>query len=248
MQRIRPFHILVLLIPLFLASIASAGSSEKLFAEGNAAYSVGDYDKAIAAYENIIQEEGYAASVLYNLGNSYAQKGMIGKAVLCYERALKLDPSNSDIIGNLEKLRKDAGLFIPEKYKIELFFDLFSIYGWALATLLAVVAVTILLACRLKLNISKKMFGWSCGLAVVLLTVSVAGIKLNYGDYNPLIILQKDVKLQVSPFDGSSPVGAIAEGKMVLPLGRDYGEYLYVEDVSGRRGWLHSGAAEPVCN
>lgn len=248
MRLIPTLQILVLFLYALVPSIVFAGEPGSLFAEGNAAYSVGEYDKAIAAFEKITVENGYAPSVLYNLGNSYAQKGMIGKALLNYERALKLDPSNSDILGNLDKLRKDAGLFPPEMSMADRFFSVVSIDGWALIGLGCVVAVAVLLGCRLQLNPSKKMFGLSTAAAIVLFVVAVVGITYDYKNYNPLIVVEKDVKLQVSPFDGASPVGAIAEGKTLQPLDKDYGEYVYVQDGSGRKGWLHRGAAEAVCN
>lgn len=248
MRLISTLHILVLLVCSLVPSVVLAVDAEDLFTEGNAAYSVGEYDKAIAAFETVTGENGYAPSVLYNLGNSYAQKGMIGKAVLNYERALKLDPSNSDILGNLAKLRKDAGLFTPEMSTVQRFFAVVSIDGWALICLGCLLAIAVLLGCRLQLNPSRKMFGWSAACAIVFFVVAVAGMTYNYSNYNPLIVVQKDVKLLVSPFDGASPVGAIAEGKTLEPLDKDYGEYIYVRDGSGRKGWLHRGAAQAVCN
>src|ERR1700722_14547911 len=53
---------------------------------------------------------GYSAPGLYNLANSYARAGKPGLAVLNYERAGLLDPTDPDINANLRWVRESAGL------------------------------------------------------------------------------------------------------------------------------------------
>lgn len=65
------------------------------------AYEKGDYPEAVRLYNEVIEKEGSSASLLYNLGNSYVKAGDVGNAVVCYERALKLSPSNKKIENNL---------------------------------------------------------------------------------------------------------------------------------------------------
>jgi hypothetical protein len=54
-----------------------------------------------------------SASVLYNLGNSYARRGQPALAVLNYERARVLAPLDGDIRANLNRVRDQAGLTRP---------------------------------------------------------------------------------------------------------------------------------------
>lgn len=70
----------------------------------DSAYIKEDYTAAIQIYEALLKN-GEAAEVYYNLGNSYYKIGEIAKAVLNYERALLLQPGNSDIRANLEVAR-----------------------------------------------------------------------------------------------------------------------------------------------
>ena len=58
------------------------------------AYAMGDFDGAIKNYESLLSSGASSASLFYNLGNAYYRKGIIGKSILNYERALKLDPSD----------------------------------------------------------------------------------------------------------------------------------------------------------
>jgi hypothetical protein len=60
------------------------------------------YDQAILGYEKIITEAGVSNSMLfYNLANAYMLKGDIGRAILNYRNAEKLDRSDTDIQKNL---------------------------------------------------------------------------------------------------------------------------------------------------
>jgi len=60
------------------------------------------YGKAILTFEKIIDEGQIKnAKLYYNLGNAYFLKGDIGKAILNYRRAEKLDSSDTNIQKNL---------------------------------------------------------------------------------------------------------------------------------------------------
>ena len=72
--------------------------------DADSAYVRGDYAQAIALYEELL-EEGESSEVYYNLGNSYFKADNIGKSILNYERALLLNPGNSDIRANLDIAR-----------------------------------------------------------------------------------------------------------------------------------------------
>lgn len=116
-------------------------SDEKHFygvkkAEGDSAYMKNDYVSAIQIYESLLQE-GEAAEVYYNLGNSYYKTDNIGKAILNYERALLLQPDNGDIRTNLEIARSktvDKTTPIPEIFFvtwIRSLINVLSMDAWA---------------------------------------------------------------------------------------------------------------------
>ncbi|MDE6410651.1 MAG: tetratricopeptide repeat protein [Muribaculaceae bacterium] len=72
--------------------------------EAAGAYEKGDYGKAIEIYENISKEKGISAALLANLGNAYVKAGDYGHAMLCYQRALRLNPANSEVKDNIAYL------------------------------------------------------------------------------------------------------------------------------------------------
>lgn len=77
-----------------------------LSANADSAYNAKNYTEAAELYMSIIREYGATTDVYYNLGNTYFRMGKTAQSVLSYERALKLDPSNSDARANLEYVNK----------------------------------------------------------------------------------------------------------------------------------------------
>jgi tetratricopeptide (TPR) repeat protein len=65
-------------------------------------YSEGKYGEAAQLYEQILNENGESSELYFNLGNAYFKQNLPGQARLNYERALRLDPANTDIRHNLE--------------------------------------------------------------------------------------------------------------------------------------------------
>ncbi len=78
------------------------GYSQALDARADSAYTAGDFALATSLYEQTIKESGTSAPLLYNLGNSYYRQGKLSKAVLAYERSLRLNPSDRMARINLE--------------------------------------------------------------------------------------------------------------------------------------------------
>lgn len=74
------------------------------YAKADSAYNRKNYEEAANLYAQAIEREGLSAGLLYNLGNAYYRLGKDGDAMLCYERARKLDPGNELINQNLNYL------------------------------------------------------------------------------------------------------------------------------------------------
>ena len=92
-----------LLIVLLIASKFSfALDTQATFDSANAAYDTQDYELATEEYESILNEGFESLWLYYNLGNTYYKRGKFAKAILNFERALKIDPSNEDVLFNLK--------------------------------------------------------------------------------------------------------------------------------------------------
>lgn len=73
-----------------------------LIQQADSAYTADNFKEAADTYLHVIATEGNSAALQYNLGNCYYRLGEMGKAILAYERALRLDPTFGDAKTNLE--------------------------------------------------------------------------------------------------------------------------------------------------
>lgn len=83
-------------------TVAFPAAGATLTQEADSAYMRDDFAEATRLYLQIAETEGTSSDLYYNLGNCYYRQKQPGKAILYYERALRLDPSNEDARANLE--------------------------------------------------------------------------------------------------------------------------------------------------
>lgn len=88
------------LLALILAS-AFADENCKTLYTGAAAYQAGDFAYSVEAWQNCVDGGFQNADLYYNLGNAYFREKRIGFAILNYEKALLLNPTDADIQYNL---------------------------------------------------------------------------------------------------------------------------------------------------
>lgn len=237
-------------ISIFLPPAGRASSeSRQWFMEANEAYSRHEFSLAIDLYEQIIRERGFSAEILYNLANSYAQNGEVGKAVLNYERSLKIDPTNSDTIGNLNLVRHQVGLFPQDPSLSERFFRLLSLNQWTGLGGLTLAVLTLLTAV-LSVRRSATPLRTQVIIGVVsllLISASVIGSIVRAREWHASVVVTAGARLLVSPFASAAPTGDIKEGRLVYPH-KQHRDYWYVADETGRQGWISNTAIESVIN
>ena len=64
------------------------------------------YERAVLGYRRLVDEGGVRNAKLYaNLGNTYMMMGDVGRGILWYKRAVKLEPGNADLARSLNYAR-----------------------------------------------------------------------------------------------------------------------------------------------
>jgi tetratricopeptide (TPR) repeat protein len=232
------FFCFVLLLLTQQTPSLAANQEELLFQQGNAAYSRGDYQQAIDIYEKIEKTKGLlSASLLYNLGNSYAKSGRVGLAILNYERAFRLDSTDSDIAGNLDLTRKENGLYPGEARGMEHLFHILSLDQWALIVLVCLILVAVTLCLDLRFPLQIKYKKSLCGFFALVALIAMTGCVITYRHYSPAVVINTGCRLLISPFDSAAPVGAIPESRLLYPQ-KTYKDFVFVKDETGREGWI----------
>jgi tetratricopeptide (TPR) repeat protein len=99
----------IILILALLAVPAFADTAPDLFKAGNGLYAEGKFSEAAQKYQ-AAADAGLKNWVLeYNLGNAYYRAGLMGKAILHYERAFRMNSGQGDVIYNLNLATNKAG-------------------------------------------------------------------------------------------------------------------------------------------
>lgn len=246
---VRLFGIATGVILLICTSIsgAMAGQGEDMFAKGNQAYAEGKYDDAISDYRRVIQKEGYSAPLLYNMANAYYRKKEVGQAILNYERALYLDPGNSDIQNNLALARKDVGLNAEPAPAWRKPFDLLNLNRWTLVLsgAFGVFSLMILIRGIRPALFRKKAFRAVMAVSILFLLTGGVGVTLQARNLGRGVITSDQAHLRVSPFDSAASSRSFKDGK-VVQMAKAYRDYVLVRGEDGQSGWIKRDAVEPV--
>jgi len=225
--------------------LISAAQAEDLFDQANAYYTEGQFEEAVQAYETILQKNGPQIGVLQNLGSAYYSLGDNARAILSFERALLLKPSDADLLANLKLAQDEATVFPAEKEESrQTFLEYFSSQKWSelglvSAFLLPVLAVVWVLSSRKNRWISMALAGCS----LVILGVSMYALSLRGNDVKRGIVLEASTEVKVSPFAQSEARSTLTAGREVR-LGKAEGEYLWV--TGEVEGWVHKASLARV--
>ena len=246
-DKILSFLIIIALLSCVSLTSALAEKTDDQFALGNEAYAEGKYDEALSYYNWVLEQEGYSASLLYNMANAYYQKKDVGQAILHYERALYLDPGSADIKANLSLARKDFGLIAEPVPDWQRFFNMLNLNWWAMLAsgAFGLFSMTSLLR-GIRPGILKgapsRLLTTLCLLCFM---AGGTGVAVQYGNMSRGVVTKDDVQLLVSPFDSASSSASIKDGKIVR-IAKTYKDYLLVEGANGKSGWIKRNAVEPV--
>ena len=112
-----------LLVPALLAtvSVSMAETPEEIFDRGNAAYADGRYEEAAEALRSLARYRIRDPVLEYNLANAEFRVGRLGWAILHYERARRMSPTDPDIADNLRFARSFCfdRVEAPEQVRID---------------------------------------------------------------------------------------------------------------------------------
>ena len=231
--------------------------ADSLWNIGVEAYSQGQWAAASDAWKAIEDMGLESDDLYYNLGNACFKEGDMAHAILYYERALKLNPSNQNAAYNLDY----AGNFVQDK--IEPIPEFFLKTGfrkmcWLVSsttwTVLFFIFLTLLLSCVLLFALTRtgslRKLGFYAGIAFLLCTAlsfSFAGKQRRDAlSADSAIIMRPVSSVKSSPSDDSSKdLFILHEGTKVRLLD-SVGEWENISLSDGRQGWIRSDNLEII--
>ena len=249
--------VIALLLALPLGAQAAESYPDSLWKAGVEAYSAGQWAEALQDWSDVAATGLRSKELYYNLGNAYFKTGETAQAVLNYERALRLDPSDADVRYNLEFARamtQDRIDEVPEfilKTWIRKIGYWMSSDAWAVLSLVFL-ALTLALVLLFLLGPTAGMrrTGFFAGIATLLLSLAAFGFarsqKADAERHDEAIVMRPVSSVTSSPSsDAAKSLFILHEGTKVKVLDEVSG-YKDIELADGRRGWIASGDIEII--
>lgn len=249
---------LLILISIFLVtwpSLSLAGMSQdeaiSRFDAAGAAYKEGDYAKAIEAYESILIDGTESGALYYNLANSYQKSGQSGKAVLNYERALRLIPRDSDVKFNLQYVRS----FARAQTKMDLNFLERLVEGHIqfytreeMAIIITVLGLTLafLFLISLYFNWPDQLKQGILGFLAAAFIIYAGGFVFKLQSEKDLaIILTGPTKSYFEPSLDSTVHFSLNEGTKVKVV-QEKSPWVKIKRLDAKLGWIEASATETI--
>lgn len=249
-------RIIALISVLLVSSLAFASADDELMKKGNDAYQNGKYELAVQCYQEIVAHGNEGAVLYYNLGNAYFKVKQTPEAILWYERALRLDPSNEDIKHNIAF----ANLQITDK--IDVLPKLFIVRwwnglsqrhtasGWAVMAVVSMVVLSLsvalfLVSRRRWLNLGSMVVCLVSLLLAVFACVFAHHESKRYIDQPEAVVMQSVVNAKGSPNEEAASLFVIHEGLKVAVTDR-VGNWVEIKLPNGEKGWVESASLEVI--
>lgn len=225
-------------------------------AQGDSAYIREDYTTAIQIYEKLL-EQGEAAEVYYNLGNSYYKTNDIARSILNYERALMLQPGNSDIRANLDIARSktiDKVTPIPEVFFVTWIRSLINCLNSDAWAKLGIACFLLLLASMGLFFFGKsvilKKVGFIGALSMLFLCV-VSNVfagqqKKERLSQDKAIVLVPSITVRSTPSESGTSLFVLHEGHKVEIKDNSMHEWKEIILEDGKVGWVPASAIEII--
>ena len=249
---------IIILTALLLMSVVGvmAQTSAERWETGNRAYIEGNYDKAIEEYTAILDGGEYSMKLYYNLANAYFKAGANGKAILYYNKALRIAPSQEDIRHNLalaEAQTKDRIAVIPEFFLnrwLRTLRNSMSCTAWSVLSLvwfgvLLAFGVLFLLASQVRWR-KVGFYGALCAFVLFVATTSFAVSSRNdMLSHNEAIVMGTAISVKSSPDRSATDLFVLHEGTKVKVL-TEVDEWVEVVIADGKKGWTERKNIEEI--
>lgn len=231
-------------------------SAETIKMKADSAFAAEDFALAETLYLELANQ-GESASIYYNLGCTYYRQDMMAKAVLWFERALLLDPSDSDIRFNLSMARgKTVDRIIPkhEMFFVSLWKSLmhnFSVSEWAYWAITTFILSLLMVALYLySSTIVLRKVGFFACIFCLLLCVLFNTLAYSLRNYNNThtagIIMEPAVTVKSTPTKSGTELFVIHEGTRVEIKDNSMREWAEVQIADGKIGWIEKNTFEAI--
>lgn len=229
---------------LLMAGLVAAPLPAAEMDAGQAAYAAGDFVGAIEQWQAQVRAEGATAGRLAALGNAEWKLGRKGRAMVCWERALLLDPRNPVATAGIRHAQSAGGVERPALTWAENYAAFLGANAWLVIATAAFWAT--LLGWLLPRLRRRPPAEWQEKLVVGAATVFLLCLPGLWGGHlyaRRAVVRQSEVSLRLTPTARGEALVGVAEGDVVRTE-RPFNGYVRVTTADGKTGWLQAREIE----
>jgi tetratricopeptide (TPR) repeat protein len=231
-------------------------SPEQSYEQANSLYQQGKVAEARDLYESIVQNGYVSGDIYYNLGNAHYKTGNIAKAILSYERARRLMPSDEDLRHNLQlanlvitdRIEPAPRLFVWDYWDGMKNMVSTRAATWLAYSVFVVLMLTwsmVVLARTYRLRKAGFLAGVVTGLTLIgLLAVLFAKIADDRRT-DEAIVLASITTIKNSPDSKSSDAFVLHAGVKIQIID-SVSDWVKIRLADGKVGWMEKAAAERI--
>ena len=230
--------------------------AQSVFDKGNEHYRKGNYEGAVEAYESILKSKKESAEVYFNLGNAYYKLNRVAPAIFNYEKALLLNPGDTEIANNLkfaQKLQIDDVKEVPKVGFSKMIEDVTSkvnyntwakfAIGGAVAVLLFFIGYYFSGTTLIKRLFFVMMF---VGIAFIALSIFAAIFQKSTDDSErPAIVFAPVLLVKSEPQANAQDAFTLHEGTKVYVI-EVLDNWRKVALADGNQGWVEQSAIKEL--
>ncbi len=257
-------HFLILFLSVILLTIPTRNASaenlldlnraNELFAQAHEAYDRGDFEEAKNVYERLGSAGWNSPRVWINAGAASYRAGDIGRAVLYYQRALKLEPNNAVARQSLSAISPASNRMEESSFLGEVMATVFQRTSPVLWVLMGQLLWLLLCFGIYRLfrssNRDERGHWWAVsGWSAVLLLICVLSGYANYRvqiDSNEAVVVATRAITYSEPSRESAQVLEIPAGTVVRLVDTERRGFVRVRLADGTDGFVNTADLERI--
>jgi len=237
------------LILLIIISCSFVLAQEQEFTKANDHYNKNQFGQAIKSYESILAEGHISDDLYYNLANAYLENNELAKAILNFERAIKLNKGHKSAKANLilanQSIETDI-TEIPDFFVSKWWRSLAHVFSSLIWGVIGIFFLILALFGLRKWLMDEEVTAKKTGFTLLIMGLVLAFITncLAYTEYSKeqskeaAIAMQDEIILKSAPDHRSEDVFTISQG-VKLKLLDKIEEWYKVELADREVGWIN---------
>ena len=230
--------------------------AQTAFDKGNNLYQKGDYQEAIPVYESVVKSGQQSGELYFNLGNCFYKLNKVAPAIFNFEKALLLNPNDTEIQNNLafaQKMTIDEVVEVPKVGFAKIIRDFTSSFHYDTWAWIAILFSVLFLACFVGYYFSnttmlKRIF-FTTMLFVLLFTIMsvFAGFfeKNQSNNDRPAIVFADITSVKSEPKSSAQDAFALHAGTKVFVL-ESLNNYKKIQLLDLKQGWIEKSAIKEL--